>query len=91
MRLPIVGGPLPIFHGMPHPTRNFKKKQQKGKNENNNKKIMRSLQNTTKRTRTNARRKLKEEVDLNDKLTSTQLVAQWPQKITKEHKGSQRK
>ena len=39
-------------------------------NENNNKKIIRSLQNTTKKTRTNARRKLKEEEDLNDKLTN---------------------
>ena len=54
-------GPLPIFHGMPN---------KKEKNENNNKKIIRSLQNTTKKTRTNARRKLKEEEDLNDKLTN---------------------
>ena len=47
-----------------------KKQQQKGKNENNNKKIIRSLQNTTKKTRTNVRRKLKEEEDLIDKLTN---------------------
>ena len=44
--------------------------QHSKKNENNNKKIIRSLQNTTKKTRTNARRKLKEEEDLNDKLTN---------------------
>ena len=59
------------------------KKQQEVKNENNNKKIIRSLQNATKRTRTNATRKLKEKKDLNDKLTSTKLVAQWPQRTTK--------
>ena len=47
-----------------------KKNNKKEKNENNNKKILRSLQNTTKKTRTNARRKLKEEEDLNDKLTN---------------------
>ena len=64
MRLPIVGGPLPIFHGMP-PTRSSKKNNNK-KEKNNNKKIIRSLQNTTKKTR----RKLKEEEDLNDKLTN---------------------
>ena len=46
-----------------------KNDNKKGKNENN-KKIIRSLQNTTKKTRTNARRKLKEEKDLNDKLTN---------------------
>ena len=71
MRLPIVGGPLPIFHGMPPPTRSSKKNNnKKEKNENNKKKIIRSLQNTTKKIRTNARRKLKEEEDLNDKLTN---------------------
>ena len=73
MRLPIVGGPLPIFHGMPPSTRSSKKNSnnnKKEKNENNNKKIIRSLQNTTKKTRTNARKKLKEKEDLNDKLTN---------------------
>ena len=47
-----------------------KNNNKKEKNENNNKKIIRSFQNTTKKTRTNARRKLKEEEDLNDKLTN---------------------
>ena len=44
---------------------------------------MRSLQNTTKKTRTKAKRKLKEEEDLNDKLTTSHKSV--------EHKGSQRK
>ena len=51
-----------------------KKKKKKNNNnkkeKNNNKKIIRSFQNTTKKTRTNARRELKEEKDLNDKLTN---------------------
>ena len=42
------------------------KKNNNKKEKNNNKKIIRSLQNTTKKTR----RKLKEEEDLNDKLTN---------------------
>ena len=90
---------------MPSPTRSSKKKTttKKKKNENNNKKIIRSLQNTTKKTRTNARRKLKEEEDLNDKLTNKLQECRAPRLSKKmaqrerrsgrrsvEHQGSQR-